>query len=113
MTLGGLATACGLPAHSPHTAVGDTLTTAQLFIATARQLDAVRPETVHRLATASRRLERHVPASAQDVAHGAGAVTATGADSPGRRCGRVGSVHGAALGRGAALLGRTRVRPSA
>ena len=57
MTLGGLATACGLPAHSPHTAVGDTLTTAQLFIATATQLDTVHPETVHTLGTASRRLE--------------------------------------------------------
>ena len=57
MTLGGLATACGLPAHSPHTAVGDTLTTAQLFIATATALDTVRRETVHSLATASRRLE--------------------------------------------------------
>jgi DNA polymerase-3 subunit epsilon len=57
MTLGGLATACGLPAHSPHTAVGDTLTTAQLFIATATQLDAVRPESVQSLATATRRLD--------------------------------------------------------
>jgi len=57
MTLGALATACGLPAHSPHTAVGDTLTTAQLFIATATQLDTVRPETVHSLATANRRLD--------------------------------------------------------
>ena len=57
MTLGGLATACRLPAHSPHTAVGDTLTTAQLFIATATQLDAVSPETVNSLGTASRRLE--------------------------------------------------------
>ena len=57
MTLGGLAAACGLPAHSPHTAVGDTLTTAQLFIATATQLDTVRPETVQSLATAHRRLD--------------------------------------------------------
>ena len=57
MTLGGLATACRLPAHSPHTAVGDTLTTAQLFIATATQLDTVRPETVHSLGTANRRLD--------------------------------------------------------
>jgi DNA polymerase-3 subunit epsilon len=57
MSLGELATACALPAHSPHTAVGDTLTTAQLFIATATQLDTVRPETVHSLATATRRLE--------------------------------------------------------
>ena len=57
MTLGALADACGLPAHSPHTAVGDTLTTAQLFIATATQLDALRPETVQSLATANRRLD--------------------------------------------------------
>ncbi len=56
MTLGQLAAACGLPAHSPHTAVGDTLTTAQLFIATATQLDELTPQTVHRLATAHRAL---------------------------------------------------------
>jgi DNA polymerase III subunit epsilon len=57
MTLGALAGACGLPAHSPHTAVGDTLTTAQLFIATATQLDTLRRETIHSLATANRRLD--------------------------------------------------------
>lgn len=56
MTLGALAAACGLPAHSPHTAVGDTLTTAQLFVATATQLDTLRPESVQSLATANRRL---------------------------------------------------------
>lgn len=57
MALGALAAACGLPAHSPHTAVGDTLTTAQLFIATATQLDTVRPETIRSLASADRRLD--------------------------------------------------------
>jgi DNA polymerase III epsilon subunit-like protein len=57
MTLGELAAACGLPAHSPHTAVGDTLTTAQLFIATAAKLDALAPQTVQRLANANRLLD--------------------------------------------------------
>ena len=58
MSLGGLARACSLPVHSPHTAIGDALTTAQLFIATADHLDAVRPETVRRLARAGARLRQ-------------------------------------------------------
>jgi DNA polymerase-3 subunit epsilon len=56
MTLAQLATACGLPVHSPHTAIGDALTTAQLFIVAASQLDARRSETVGRLARADARL---------------------------------------------------------
>ncbi len=56
MTLAQLATACGLPVHSPHTAIGDALTTAQLFIVAASQLDARRSETVGRLARADTRL---------------------------------------------------------
>ena len=56
MTLAELARACGLPVHSPHTAIGDALTTAQLFIVAASQLDARRPETVGRLAGADTRL---------------------------------------------------------
>jgi hypothetical protein len=42
--------------HSPHTAVGDALTTAQLFIVAASQLDARRPETLRTLARAQARL---------------------------------------------------------
>jgi DNA polymerase-3 subunit epsilon len=56
MDLGGLARACGLPVHSPHTAIGDALTTAQLFVLAASQLDARKPETVGQLAGAHRRL---------------------------------------------------------
>ena len=56
MTLAELASACGLPAHSPHTAIGDALTTAQLFIAASTHLDARRPETVRELARAGTRL---------------------------------------------------------
>ena len=52
MSLAELTAAIGLPAHSPHTAIGDALTTAQLFIAAATHLDALRPETVRRLASA-------------------------------------------------------------
>jgi DNA polymerase III subunit epsilon len=58
MSLSGLAQACRLPVHSPHTAIGDALTTAQLFIATAEHLDARRPETVRRLARAGARLRQ-------------------------------------------------------
>lgn len=57
LMLGQLAAALGLPAHQPHTALGDALTTAQLFIALATHLDAVRPETVRSLVTAGRRLK--------------------------------------------------------
>lgn len=56
MSLTALARACGLPVHSPHTAVGDALTTAQLFMVTATQLDAREPQTVGRLARAEGRL---------------------------------------------------------
>ena len=56
MTLTQLAAACGLPVHSPHTATGDALTTAQLFIVAVSQLDARRPETLRRLARAENRL---------------------------------------------------------
>ena len=43
----------GLPAHRPHHADGDALTTAQLFIALATRLDAVAPQTVGSLARLS------------------------------------------------------------
>lgn len=56
LPLGELAALCGLPSHSPHTAIGDALTAAQLFIATASHLDARRPQTVRRLARAGTRL---------------------------------------------------------
>ena len=56
MSLAELSRACGLPVHSPHTAIGDALTTAQLFIVAASQLDARAPETVRRLARADVRL---------------------------------------------------------
>jgi DNA polymerase-3 subunit epsilon len=56
LDLSALARACGLPVHSPHTAIGDALTTAQLFIVAASQLDARAPETVGRLARGQARL---------------------------------------------------------
>jgi DNA polymerase-3 subunit epsilon len=65
--LGGLARLCGLPVHSPHTAIGDALTTAQLFVVAATQLDARSPQTVGRLARAHVRLadlERYWPRGA-------------------------------------------------
>jgi DNA polymerase III subunit epsilon len=43
----------GLPAHRPHHADGDALTTAQLFLALATHLDAVEPQTVGSLARLS------------------------------------------------------------
>jgi DNA polymerase III subunit epsilon len=47
------AQALGLPVHAPHTAEGDALTTAQLFIALATRLDRREPQTVGSLARLS------------------------------------------------------------
>jgi DNA polymerase-3 subunit epsilon len=47
------ADALGLPAHDPHTAAGDALTTAQLFIALATHLDGRGAQTVGSLARLS------------------------------------------------------------
>ncbi len=55
--LGQLAEALGLPVHRPHEALGDALTTAQVFLALATHLDAERPQTVSSLARAERRLQ--------------------------------------------------------
>ncbi len=57
MMLPPLAAALNLPAHRPHDALGDALTTAEIFIVLAAHLDAMRPETVKSLVSAGRRLE--------------------------------------------------------
>jgi DNA polymerase III subunit epsilon len=57
LSLGALAAALELPAHQPHNALGDALTTAQAFLALATHLDARRPETVGSLARADDRLQ--------------------------------------------------------
>jgi DNA polymerase-3 subunit epsilon len=54
--LGTLAAELGLPAHRPHNALGDALTTAQAFICAATHLDSARSETVRSLARAGDRL---------------------------------------------------------
>lgn len=41
-----LARHLGLPVHRPHDAAGDVLTTAQVFLALATELDAIEPQTV-------------------------------------------------------------------
>jgi DNA polymerase III subunit epsilon len=56
-SLAELTRALGLPSHHPHDALGDALTTAQVFIALAAHLDGMRPETVRGLSTAERRLQ--------------------------------------------------------
>ena len=55
--LGEIARALRLPADRPHDALGDALTTAQVFIALATHLDALHAETVGSLARARRRLD--------------------------------------------------------
>jgi DNA polymerase III subunit epsilon len=52
-----LAHALALPAQSRHDALGDALTTAQVFIASAAHLGALGPLTVRGLTHAERRLE--------------------------------------------------------
>ena len=51
--LGAAAEALGLPVHRPHSADGDALTTAQLFLALANRLDTTEPQTVGSLAALS------------------------------------------------------------
>jgi DNA polymerase-3 subunit epsilon len=51
-----LATALGLPVHRPHHAMGDALTTAQVFLAAASILDAVDRESVATLADGAHRV---------------------------------------------------------
>jgi DNA polymerase III subunit epsilon len=46
----------GLPAHRPHTAEGDTLTAAQVFLAMATRLEARRQGSVRALTNARRRV---------------------------------------------------------
>ncbi len=45
----------GLPVHEPHHALGDALTTAEVFLALSTRLDADAPQTVGSLVSASRR----------------------------------------------------------
>jgi DNA polymerase-3 subunit epsilon len=53
--LGELARSMRLPVHRPHNALGDALTTAQVFIALATHLEEFAPETVRSLALAKER----------------------------------------------------------
>jgi DNA polymerase-3 subunit epsilon len=53
ISLDDMARSLGLPVHRRHTADGDTLTTAQAFIALATHLDAFEPQTVKTLLGAS------------------------------------------------------------
>ena len=55
--LSDLVASLGLPAHRPHDALGDALTTAQLLLALATRLDAHAPETVGSLDAARRRAD--------------------------------------------------------
>jgi DNA polymerase III subunit epsilon len=50
-----LAHSLGLPVHRPHVALGDALTTAQLFVALATWLESTTSESVSSLANARRR----------------------------------------------------------
>jgi DNA polymerase-3 subunit epsilon len=65
LSLGSLAAMLGLPEHRPHHALGDALTTAQVFLSVASHLDEKGPETVGSLSRAPARLDnaRHYSAS--------------------------------------------------
>lgn len=56
-TLHDVARLLGLPARGEHDALGDALTTAQVFLATVTHLDALAAETIETLTRAPRRLE--------------------------------------------------------
>jgi DNA polymerase-3 subunit epsilon len=56
-SLSELARSLGLPVHRPHHALGDALTTAQVFIALATLLDGYAPQTVRTLSLARRRAQ--------------------------------------------------------
>jgi DNA polymerase-3 subunit epsilon len=64
LSLSQLAARFGLPVHNPHHALGDALTTAQVFLAVASHLERHGTETVGSLARAGARLEnaRHYAA---------------------------------------------------
>ena len=57
--LSGLAQSLALPVHREHHALGDALTTAQVFIALATHLDSSSSETVRSLAQATKRMRSH------------------------------------------------------
>jgi DNA polymerase III subunit epsilon len=59
--LSDVARSLGLPVHSPHTATGDALTTAQVFLALATRLDRAAPQTVGSLAAVGRGRARMAP----------------------------------------------------
>ena len=50
-----LAAGLGLPVHTPHHALGDALTTANVFLALVGRLEQREPQTARSLVTASRR----------------------------------------------------------
>jgi DNA polymerase-3 subunit epsilon len=54
-----LARSLYLPVHRPHHALGDALTTAQVFLALATHLEEFIPETVQSLARANQRLSSY------------------------------------------------------
>ena len=54
-----LARSLHLPVHRQHHALGDALTTAQVFLALATHLEVFNPETVQSLARANQRLSSH------------------------------------------------------
>jgi DNA polymerase III epsilon subunit-like protein len=51
--------ALGLPSHHPHQALGDALTTAQVFLALATRLEALGYGLLRDLVHADRRVESH------------------------------------------------------
>ena len=59
-SLSTLAESLNLPAHRPHHALGDALTTAQVFIALAAHLETFSPETVTSLSRAPSRVRSYL-----------------------------------------------------
>ncbi len=75
-SLSGLAHSLELPVHRPHHALGDALTTAQVFIALATHLDAYAAQTVRSLGRANQRAQSFAlyPSGPQDRTDGGPSV---------------------------------------
>jgi DNA polymerase III subunit epsilon len=87
-SLEALAGALGLPPHAPHHALGDALTTAEVFLALTARLDASSPQTVRSLvaATAEFRLRLAITGRAESAASGGSRIPWQRRVPPTRRC---------------------------
>ena len=78
--LAALARELGLPVHRPHDAAGDVLTTVQVFLALATELDAFEPQTVGSLCELRHRSDPGRPSAGRCGASCAASARRVGPD---------------------------------